>query len=187
MADCAVGYLQPGAESSIPTDGERVEEFKWCALYTCSRHEKIVHAQLTAKAVESYLPLYTSLRRWNDRRALVDLPLFPGYLFVRIPLSARLRVLTVPGVVRLVGFNGKLASLAEEEIQAIKTAVALKVAEPCPYLVEGKRIRVTNGPLKGLEGIVTRRKGKLRAVVSVHSIMQSFSVEVDAVDTQAIS
>src|SRR5215471_8867369 len=187
MADNAVGCLQPDAETSSTICGEPVEEFKWYALYTCPRHEKIVQLQLTAKAFEAYLPLYTSLRRWNDRTALVDLPLFPGYLFVRIALSTRLRVLTVPGVVRLVGFNGKLASLAEEEIQAIKTAVALKIAEPCPYLVEGKRIRVTNGPLKGLEGIVTRRKGRLRAVVSVHSIMQSFSVELDAVDTQPIT
>ena len=184
MADSAVRCPPPDTESPSPICGEPVEEFKWYALYTCPRHEKIVHLQLAAKAFESYLPLYTSLRRWNDRTALVDLPLFPGYLFVRIPLSARLRVLTVPGVVRLVSFNGKLASLAEEEIQAIKTAISLKVAEPCPYLVEGKRIRVTNGPLKGLEGIITRRKGRLRAVVSVHSIMQSFSVEVDAMDTE---
>jgi transcription antitermination factor NusG len=184
MADCAVGYLQPGVESSRPTGEKPVEACNWYALYTCSRHEKLVHLQLTAKAIEAYLPLYTSLRRWNDRTALVELPLFPGYLFVRIPLSARLRVLTVPGTVRLVGFNGTLASLAEDEIQSIKTAVALQIAEPCPYLAEGKRIRITNGPLKGLEGIVTRRKGKLRAVVSVHSIMQSFSVEVDAMDTQ---
>ena len=187
MADTAVECPQPGAGTSSPISGEPAEEFKWYALYTCSRHEKIVQLQLTTKAFEAYLPLYTSLCRWNDRTALVDLPLFPGYLFVRIPLSARLRVLAVPGVVRLVGFNGKLASLGEEEIQAIKTAVALKVAEPCPYLVEGKRIRVMNGPLKGLEGIVTRRKGTLRAVVSVHSIMQSFSVEVDALDTEPIS
>jgi transcription antitermination factor NusG len=187
MADNAVGRLQPCTGSSRPICGEPVEELKWYALYTCSRHEKIVQLQLTGKAFECYLPLYTSLRRWNDRTALVDLPLFPGYLFVRIPLSARLRVLTVPGVVRLVGFNGKLTALPEEAIQAIKTAVALKVAEPCPYLVEGKHIRVTNGPLKGLEGIVTRRKGRLRVVVSVHSIMQSFSVELDALDTKPIT
>jgi transcription antitermination factor NusG len=115
------------------------------------------------------------------------LPLFPGYLFVRIQLSARLRVLTVPGVVRLVGFNGRLACLREEEIRAIKNSVALQVAEPCPYLVEGRPIRLATGPLKGLEGIVVRRKGKLRAVISIHSIMQSFAVEVDAVDARPIS
>jgi hypothetical protein len=89
--------------------------------------------------------------------------------------------------VRLVGFNGQLACLAEEEIQAIKTSIALQMAEPCPYLVEGRRIRLATGPLKGLEGIVVRRKGKLRAVISIHSIMQSFAVEVDAADAQPIS
>lgn len=163
-----------------------VEEAKWYALYTCPRHEKLVHRQLIAKTVESYLPLYKSVRRWNDRTALIELPLFPGYLFVRIHVSGRLRVLTVPGVVRLVGFNGQLASLSEEEIQAIKTSIALQMAEPCPYIVEGRRIRLTAGPLKGLEGIVVRRKGKLRAVISIRSIMQSFAVEVDAADAQPI-
>ena len=163
-----------------------VEEAKWYALYTCPRHEKLVHQQLNAKTIESYLPLYKSLRRWNDRTALIELPLFPGYLFVRIHHSARLRVLTVPGVVRLIGFNGQLACVTVEEIQAIRTAVALQMAEPCPYLVEGRRIRLTAGPLKGLEGIVVRRKGNLRAVISIHSIMQSFAVEVDAADAQPI-
>jgi transcription antitermination factor NusG len=164
-----------------------VEQCKWYALYSCPRHEKLVHQQLIAKAVESFLPLYKCLRRWNDRTAWVELPLFPGYLFVHIQLSARLRVLTVPGVVRLVGFNGQLASLREEEIQAIKSAVALQVAEPCAYLVEGRRVRIATGPLKGMEGIVVRRKGSLRAVISVHSIMQSFSVELDAADAQLIA
>ena len=127
------------------------------------------------------------MRRWNDRTAWVELPLFPGYLFVNIPLSARLRVLTVPGVVRLVGFNGQLASLRDEEIRAIKSSVALQCAEPCAYLAEGVRVRIATGPLKGIEGIVVRRKGSLRAVISVHSIMQSFSVELDAVDAQLIA
>lgn len=163
---------------------ETTEEAKWYAIYTCPRHEKMVQQQLDAKTVDCYLPLYQSLRRWNDRKALIDLPLFPGYLFVRIPLSARLRVLTVPGVVRIVSFNGKPASLTNEEIQAIKTSVSLHAAEPYPYLAEGKRIRIAAGPLKGLEGVVMRRKNKLRAVISVHSIMQSYAVELDVADAQ---
>src|SRR5215471_13503802 len=171
MSDNAVGCLQPDAETSSTICGEPVEEFKWYALYTCPRHEKIVHLQLAAKAFESYLPLYTSLRRWNDRTALVDLPLFPGYLFVRIPLSARLRVLTVPGVVGIVSFNGKQASLTNEEIDALRASVNTQAAEPYPYLAKGRRIRITSGPLKGLEGVVMRRKNKLRAVISIHSIM----------------
>lgn len=187
MAGNTVG--SPGSQSPAPwvSCETPVEEYKWYALYTCPRHEKLVHQQLISKTIESFLPLYKSLRRWNDRSAWVELPLFPGYLFVRIQLSARLRVLTVPGVVRLIGFNGRLTCLREEEIQAIKNSVALQVAEPCPYLAEGKRVRISSGPLKGIEGIVVRRKGSLRAVISVHSIMQSFSVELDAVNAQLIA
>src|SRR5215471_15496589 len=110
-----------------------IDEPRWYAIYTCPRHEKVVHHQLSAKTVESYLPLYQTLRRWNDRTALIDLPLFPGYLFVRISISTRLRVLTVPGVVRLVSFSGQPACLEDHEIEALKTSVALRVAEPHPY------------------------------------------------------
>jgi transcription antitermination factor NusG len=164
--------------------GISVEESRWYALYTSPRHEKVVQQQLHARAVESYLPLYRSLRRWNDRTTLIDLPLFPGYVFVRIGLSARLRVLTVPGALHIVTFHGQPASVADEEIYAIQTSVAARAAEPYPYLAKGKGIRVSTGPLKGLTGIVSRRKGKLRVVISIHSIMQSFAVEVDAADLQ---
>ncbi|HLW51616.1 MAG TPA: UpxY family transcription antiterminator [Candidatus Angelobacter sp.] len=164
---------------------DAVEPAQWYALYTCPRHEKMVQQQLNGKTIECYLPLYQSLRRWNDRKALVDLPLFPGYLFVRIPLSARLRVLTVPGVVRIISFNGKPASLTDEEILALRASVSLRAAEPYPYLSKGRRIRIAAGPLKGLEGIVVRRKNKLRAVVSIHSIMQSYAVELDVADAEA--
>lgn len=159
-----------------------IEAPKWYALYTRPRHEKVVQQQLHARALESYLPLYESVRRWNDRQKTLELPLFPGYLFVRIPFSARLRVLTVPGVVSFVSFRGEPACVTNEEIQAIQTSVAERAAEPYPYLVKGKCIRIATGPLKGLKGIVVRRKGRLRAVISIESIMQSFAVEVDAAD-----
>jgi transcription antitermination factor NusG len=169
-----------------PSLGYRIsdEEFKWYALYTCPRHEKFVQKQLTLRAFEAYLPLYRSLRRWNDREAWIDLPLFPGYLFVRVGHNARARVLAVPGVVHVVSFRGQPASLSEEEIQSIQISVAARAAEPYPYLAKGKCIQIATGPLRGLKGIVVRRKGRLRAVISIHSIMQSFAVEVDAADVR---
>jgi transcription antitermination factor NusG len=175
------GYLVQRSFASEPWH-TLIEAPKWYALYTRPRHEKVVQQQLNAKALESYLPLYESVRRWNDRQKTLELPLFPGYLFVHIPFSTRLRVLTVPGVVSLVSFRGQPASVTDEEIQAIRTSVAERAAEPYPYLVKGKCIRIASGPLKGLKGIVVRRKGKLRAVISIESIMKSFAVEVDAAD-----
>jgi transcription antitermination factor NusG len=187
MACNAIGYQSASESSSLhEIENLAIGEFKWYALYTCPRHEKVVQQQLNTKAIESYLPLYRSLRRWKDRKATLELPLFPGYLFVRIPISARLRVLTVAGVVRIISFNGQLACLSDQEIQALKTSIALRAAEPYPYLVEGKRVRITTGPLSGLCGVVIRRKGKLRVVVSIHSIMQSFAVELDAADAELV-
>src|SRR5215470_15040410 len=82
-----------------------VEEH-WYAAYTCASHEKRVAGELGARDVEHFLPLYTSVRRRKDRRVNLELPLFPGYVFVRLALSDRLRVLQIPSVVRLVGFGG---------------------------------------------------------------------------------
>jgi transcription antitermination factor NusG len=187
MACNAIGYQGASEPSSIEKIKDlAVGELKWYALYTCPRHEKVVQQQLDTKAIESYLPLYRSLRRWKDREATLELPLFPGYLFVRIPICARLRVLTVAGVVRIVSFNGQPACLSDEEIQTLKTSITLRAAEPYPYLVEGKRVRITTGPLSGLGGVIIRRKGKLRVVVSIHSIMQSFAVELDAADAELV-
>lgn len=95
-----------------------------------------------------------------------------------------MRVLTVPGVVYIVSFRGQPASLSEEEIQSIQISVAARAVEPHPYLAKGNCIQIATGPLRGLKGIVVRRKGRLRAVISIHSIMQSFVVEVDAADVR---
>src|SRR5215470_10036357 len=81
-------------------------EPRWYAAHLCANHEKRVAAELNARNVENFLPLYSSVRRWKDRRVNLQLPLFPGYLFVRLPLRDRLRVLQIPSVVRLVGFGG---------------------------------------------------------------------------------
>src|ERR1700739_4740861 len=95
-------------------------EQRWYATYTCANHEKRVREQLEQRSVESFLPLYETVHRWKDRRVRLQLPLFPGYLFVRIAPVDRLRVLQVPGVVRLVGFNGQLTALPDGEIEALK-------------------------------------------------------------------
>src|SRR5690349_24405845 len=81
-------------------------EARWYAAYTSANHEKRVSEQLGVREVEHFLPLYASLRTWKDRRVKLELPLFPGYVFVRTALRNRLQVLQVPGVVRLVGFDG---------------------------------------------------------------------------------
>jgi len=160
-----------------------VPEAQWYAAYICPRHEKKVFDTLQRRRVESFLPLYEAVHRWKDRRARVELPLFPGYIFVKIPLAARLQVLEVPSVVRLVAFNGLPAALPEREIELLRRGLGPDVkAGPHPYLRVGRRVRVVRGPMAGLEGILKRRKDSFRLVISIDLIMRSIAVEVDAAD-----
>lgn len=155
----------------------------WFAAYTCAHHEKQVARQLTDRRIECFLPFYRAIHRWKDRRKELDIPLFPGYVFVQLPAEDRLRVLQVPGVVRFVSFGGRPAPLEDAEIESLRNGIVNGVrAEPHPYLKIGRRVRVKHGPLAGTEGILVRKKDKLRVVISVDLIMRSVAVEIEAAD-----
>jgi transcription antitermination factor NusG len=157
----------------------------WYAAYTCANREKRVNTELQARNIEHFLPLYGSVRRWKDRRVRLELPLFPGYVFVRIAVSNRLRVLQIPGVVHLVGFNGYPAALPDEEIEILRSGFSQSLrAEPHAYLTVGRRVKLKSGPLAGIEGILLRRKGNCRVVISIELIQRSVAVEMDEVDVE---
>lgn len=156
-------------------------EARWYAAYTCANHEKRVAQQLSIRKVEHFLPLYSSLRWWKDRRVMLDLPLFPSYVFVRMALRDRLRVQTVPGVARLVGCDASPTALQDGEIDTLRTSLCGAVgAKPYPYLVAGRRVQVIRGPLAGMEGVLLRRKGAVRLVISIEMIQRSVAIDVDA-------
>jgi transcription antitermination factor NusG len=160
----------------------------WHAVYTNTRHEKVVARQLEERGIETFLPVYRSCHRWKDRRKLVELALFPSYVFVRISVQEKLRVLQVSGVVHLVSFNGQLAELPEQEINALRNGLKNDVyGEPHPYLRIGKKVRVIQGPMAGTEGILIRKKDKYRVVLSIDVLMRSVAVELDGSDLQAIA
>src|SRR6266851_164189 len=160
---------------------------RWCAAYTVANHEKRVAEQLGLRSVEHFVPLYESVRRWKDRKVRLQLPLFPGYVFVRLALRDRLRVLQVPSVARLVGFNGLPCALPDSEIEALKAGLASGVrAEPHPYLTVGRRVRVKTGPLAGVEGVLKRKKNSARLVISLDLIMRSVAVDVEAADVEPL-
>ena len=155
----------------------------WYAAYTRAQHEKRVAEQLAERTVEHFLPLYASVRRWKDRRVRLDLPLFPGYVFVRLALPDRLRVLQIPSVVRLVGFGALPTALPDEQVELLRAGLAGQLrSEPHPFLTVGRRVRVVRGPLAGMEGIIVRKKKQLRFVVSLELIMRSVSVEISEGD-----
>lgn len=160
----------------------------WYAAYTSANHEKRVAAQLEQRSLEHFLPLYDSVRRWKDRQVQLQLPLFPGYVFVHFALRDRLQVLQIPGVAKLVSFNGIPAALRQQEIEALRTSLAHGIrAEPHPYLTLGRRVRVKAGSLAGLEGLVIRKKNRLRFILSLDLIGRSVAVEVDAADLELLS
>jgi transcription antitermination factor NusG len=168
--------------------GPNLFEPLWYAVYANANHEKRVAQQLEDRSIEHLLPLYESVRRWKDRRVRLQMPLFPGYVFVRLALRDRLQVLQIPSVVNLVSFGGHPAPLREAEIQAIRICLIHgNRVEPHPYLQVGRRARVKSGPLQGLEGIVLRRKNGLRLILSFEYLMRSVAVEIDDTDLEPAS
>jgi transcription antitermination factor NusG len=159
----------------------------WYAAYTFARHEKKVADQLDGRGVEFFLPAYKERHRWRDRYKVIQMPLFPGYVFVRIFLAEKLRVLEIPSVVHLVSFGAAgPMPVPDDEVASLRSTLAHRRAEPHPYLPVGNRVRVTAGPLQGLEGTLVRSKGGIRFVVSVDLIMKSIAIEVDAADLQSV-
>ena len=159
----------------------------WYAAYTCAQHEKRVASELRARTVEHFLPMYCSMRRWKDRRVNLELPLFPGYIFVRLALRERLRVLQIPSLVRLVGFNGLPTALPDEEMEILRSGLGGSLrAQPHPFLQVGRRVRITGGPFAGLEGILKKKKNNLRVVVSLDLIQRSVAVDVDIADVRSL-
>lgn len=157
----------------------------WWALYTRHQHEKVVAEMLSAKGFEVFLPLYESMRRWKDRSKMLLLPLFPCYVFLRGGLNRRLQVVTTPGVHMILYRGENVATIPEDEIQAIRLTVDghLRV-EPHPFLKCGERVRVTRGTLEGVEGVLVRKKNLYRLVLSVEMLAQSVAVEIDAADVE---
>ena len=175
-----------GAQESLGRQcGQPFAQENWYAAYTHPRHEKKVARQLHDRGIEHFLPVYRSVRRWKDRRKELDLVLFPGYVFVRLTVSEKLRVLQLPGVISFVSFSGQPTALPENDVDALRNALAQGVrAEHHPYLTTGKRVRVVRGPLAGAHGILLRVKTNCRIVISIDAIMRSVSVEIDEGDIE---
>lgn len=160
----------------------------WYALYTRHQHEKMAADLLAKKDFEVFLPLYEATHRWKDRLKKLSLPLFPSYVFIRGGLDRQLQIMTTPGVYSIVANAGRAAAIPEEQIEAIKRMVEGPLrAEPHPFLNCGDRVRVTSGPLEGIEGILVRKKNLTRLVLSIEMLMKSVAVEIDAWMVERIS
>jgi transcription antitermination factor NusG len=178
---------QRGAETNCGEGSEAGgQQPNWYVLFVRSNQEKRIATRLGYAGVEHFLPCYRSERQWKDRRVTLEAPLFPGYLFVKLTLRERMKVLTVPNVVSLVG-NGNMPSLIpDDEIAWIRCATEHGNAMPHPLVKAGERIVITQGALAGLEGILLRMQNKTRVLVSIESIARAFVVDIDLDSIRAL-
>jgi transcription termination/antitermination protein NusG len=162
-----------------PPTGASAAIARWFAVYTAPRHEKAVARQLETREIQSFLPLYRSMRRWkNGCRVQVDQPLFPNYLFICVERRECVRVLQVPGVLSIVGSGREPVPLPSSEIESLRSGIHLHKFEPHPYLAVGEKVRITSGALAGMAGVLLRRKNQFRVVLTLELIMQSVAVEI---------
>jgi len=158
----------------------------WFVICTMPRHEKQVAVQLCGRGIDHFLPLYEEVHRWKDRRVTVSLPLFPGYVFVRIPIVERLRVQVIPGVSRFVGFGSSPVALSDREMSQLQQGLKTLRAEPHPFLKVGQVVRLKSGPLAGFKGILERYRDRFHVVLSMDLIQQSVAVEVEICDVEIL-
>jgi len=160
---------------------------RWYAAYTKPCHEKRVVEHLELRKIELFLPLYLSTRRWNNGcKVTLERPLFPGYVFVRIPANERVSVLELSGVVSIVGTAREPTALPDEDIERLRSGLHLAHAEPHRTVTRGEIVRILRGPLHGMTGVVIRQKNSFRVVLTVDLIMKSVAVEVSADNVEPI-
>jgi transcriptional antiterminator NusG len=160
----------------------------WYGVRTRSNHERIAAMVLSGKGYESYLPLYSVRRRGtNGTAAKTELPLFPGYLFCRFDVKKRLPILMTTGVLSVLGSGNEPLAIPEEEIEKVKAILRSGLAsQPCANLQEGQRVRVIDGSLAGVEGMLVKKKSQFRMVICISTLERSISVEIDGVRLAAI-
>jgi transcription antitermination factor NusG len=153
---------------------------QWFAIRVKSRCEKIVATMAQNRGFEEFVPLYRCRHRWSDRVKSVELPLFPGYIFCRLNPAHRFPLLTIPGVLHLVGIGKIPVPVENAEIAALQSAVRSGLsAEPWSFLEVGQRVRLEDGPLAGLEGILIEAHQEQRIVISVTLLQRSVAVAIE--------
>jgi transcription antitermination factor NusG len=164
------------SEPCTPCQGE------WFAVHTYATHEKNVTAQLRQRQITVFTPTLRQCRVWSDRKKVIDVPLFPCYVFVQAATwrDIHLNVVTVPGVLGWVGPRKQPMPIPESQIEPFQVITSKNLpATPYPFLNIGQRVRIRSGALDGVEGVLVERRGGHQLVVSVDLIQRSVCVAID--------
>ena len=162
--------------------------FRWLVLYVRPRYEKKVNSQLTEKGVESFLPQRKEVRIWSDRKKLILVPLFPGYIFVYADEKHRIAALETEGALTYVRFGGEPAVVPDEIIKSLRIAVSgsEQIQAEKTKLQLGQKVRVKSGPVAGLVGYLTGFRGNTRVAIRVDAIDQIVSLQVATSDLEIL-
>ncbi len=170
----------PGGATEVPKP--------WNAIYTRFQHERAIAQHLMNKGIETFLPLYSSMHQWKDRKKQISAPLFPCYVFLRSGRERKLEIVSTPGVVGLIGSASGPSEIPAMEIEAVRRAIESPSAvSPHPFLTRGDRVRIKFGPLEGTEGILVRNKNSFRLILSVGMLGRSAAVEIDIAAVERIA
>lgn len=165
-------------------------QIRWYAVHTSSRHEDVVHTRLEHKDIPVFLPKIETWSSRKDRKKRIQVPLFRGYLFVHVAMDNYiwLHILKTPGVARIVGTQKEPVPIPDGQIDSIRILLENDLLlSPMPYLRIGQRVRIINGPLSGVEGIlISTSPEKNKLVVSVDLLQRSVSVELPSIDVEPI-
>jgi transcription antitermination factor NusG len=168
------------------TQEREMNSSPWHVLHVISNHERQVAQHLAVRSVEHYLPLYTERVKWTDRIAVVERPLFSGYVFARFPTQCRRSVISVPGVLRLLGQEERdMVSCADLDRIRIGLASGL-LMRPHGLVAVGTHVRVRNGVFAGAEGVVREMRRQCRVIISLAAVHLSFSLEVEMGDLEVL-
>ncbi|MEL6864665.1 MAG: UpxY family transcription antiterminator [Bacteroidota bacterium] len=153
---------------------------KWYVAYTCSRSEKKVHTNIQERRIQSYLPLQKVQRQWSDRQKTVELPLFANYVFVHTTEDQIPALNGINGLVRFIAFEGRLATLQAEEIDAIKQLInrGQDICVEHGLFRSGQATEVIGGPFKGMKGKMSRQQGKARFLIEIQALKQVLSISI---------
>jgi transcriptional antiterminator NusG len=168
---------------------DQLQKKFWYAVYLKSRHEFKAEKKLLEKDIETFLPVIERIRQWKDRKKIVSFPLFPGYIFVNIPddYNGMLSILKTPGVVHFITLKGKPFPIPEEQIISLKKLIENKEQiDPHPYISEGQQVRITSGPLAGVEGTLIEKLNHNFLVLSIDLIKQGAAVKIDAFEIEPV-
>ncbi|MGJ5813775.1 transcription termination/antitermination protein NusG [Paludibaculum fermentans] len=151
----------------------------WYALTVRPQHERAVELALAARGLTTYLPLLETVRKWSDRFKKLVVPLFPGYIFCRFDTAARMHVLKTPGVISIVSIGQIPTPIPEAQVEAVRKMLASGSAvETCAYLRQGERVRIEDGPMAGVEGILLEVRDACRLVVAIDLFQRSVAVQL---------